>query len=173
MLANYKFPKAVKKIEPFSPIVGVLSTCLLVGAAVAECSAPILAAGASLQAACAALHIFGGLASYFGLKRFFDEQTCRTVAIETSMKSSAFGFLLAKLHFSQFLVRVPAAGTIPNTPFLHMWRPHFSHMSEIKFCFLQSRSSGWRSSARASPSSSARGPSSRSRGAGKNEGRQS
>ena len=117
MLANYKFPKAVKKIEPFSPIVGVLSTCLLVGAAVAECSAPILAAGASLQAACAALHIFGGLASYFGLKRFFDEQTCRTVAIETSMKSSAFGFLLAKLHFSQFLVRVPAAGTIPNTPF--------------------------------------------------------
>ena len=23
---------------------------------------------------------------------------------------------------------------IPNTHFPHMWRPHFSHMSEIKFC---------------------------------------
>jgi hypothetical protein len=33
---NYKFPKAVKKIEPFSPIVGVLSTILLVGSAVAQ-----------------------------------------------------------------------------------------------------------------------------------------
>ena len=33
----------------------------------------------------------------------------RTFAIETSMKSSAFGFLLAKLHFADFLVRVPAA----------------------------------------------------------------
>ena len=28
------------------------------------------------------------------------------------MKSSAFGFLLAKLHFSQFLVRVPAAVSV-------------------------------------------------------------
>jgi BASS family bile acid:Na+ symporter len=33
---NYKFPQAVKKIEPFSPIVGVLSTILLVGSAVAQ-----------------------------------------------------------------------------------------------------------------------------------------
>ena len=36
MLANAKFPKSVKKIEPFSPIVGVLSTCILVGSAVAQ-----------------------------------------------------------------------------------------------------------------------------------------
>ena len=28
------------------------------------------------------------------------------------MKSSAFGFLLAKLHFSAFLVRVPAAVSV-------------------------------------------------------------
>lgn len=31
------------------------------------------------------------------------------MAIETSMKSSAFGFLLAKLHFGSFEARVPAA----------------------------------------------------------------
>ena len=53
MLANYKFPKTVKKIEPFSPVVGVLSTCVLVGSAVAQCAAPIKAAGLSLQLACA------------------------------------------------------------------------------------------------------------------------
>jgi len=112
MLANANFPKTVKKIEPFSPIVGVLSTCILVGSAVAQCSAPILAAGATLQLAAALLHIIGGAVAYFGLKKFYGETTCRTVAIETSMKSSAFGFLLAKLHFSSFLVRVPSAVSV-------------------------------------------------------------
>lgn len=112
MSLNAKFPKAVKKVEPFSPIVGVLSTILLVGSAVAQCSAPILAAGLKLQATAFLLHVVGGAVSYFGLKKFYPETTCRTVAIETSMKSSAFGFLLAKLHFGEFLVRVPSAVSV-------------------------------------------------------------
>merc|ERR1719238_2157796 len=88
MLTNAKFPKAVKAVEPFSPIVGVLCTCVLVGSAVAQCSAPILAAGLKLQVAAALLHIFGGLVAYFGCKPLgYSETTCRTVAIETSMKS--------------------------------------------------------------------------------------
>ena len=37
---------------------------------------------------------------------------CRTMAIETAMKSSAFGFLLAKLHFAQYLTRVPSAVSV-------------------------------------------------------------
>ena len=36
MLANAKFPKVVKKIEIFSPVVGVLCTCALVGSAATE-----------------------------------------------------------------------------------------------------------------------------------------
>jgi len=112
MLMNAKFPGAVKKIEPFSPIVGVTSTCILVGSAVAQCAAPILAAGGSLQLACALLHILGGVIAYALCKPIYDEKTCRTFAIETSMKSSAFGFLLAKLHFADFLVRVPAAVSV-------------------------------------------------------------
>ena len=83
-----------------------VSTCILVGSAVAQCAEPIKAAGLSLQLTAALLHILGGIVAYFGCKPLgYDEQTCRTFAIETSMKSSAFGFLLAKLHFSQFLVR--------------------------------------------------------------------
>jgi BASS family bile acid:Na+ symporter len=112
MTCNYKFPKTVKRIEPFSPIVGVLSTCVLVGSAVAQCSAPILAAGLTLQLAAMLLHVIGGAVSYFGLKKFYPETTCRTVAIETSMKSSAFGFLLAKLHFAEFAVRVVPAVSV-------------------------------------------------------------
>jgi len=112
MLVNAKFPKVVDKVEPFSPIVGVLCTCVLVGSAVAQCATPIKEAGLTLQLAAAALHILGGIVAYYGCKPLYPETTCRTVAIETSMKSSAFGFLLAKLHFSQFLVRVPAAVSV-------------------------------------------------------------
>ena len=40
------------------------------------------------------------------------QTVCRTTAIETSMKSSAFGFLLASLHFPDYLVRVPSAVSV-------------------------------------------------------------
>lgn len=42
----------------------------------------------------------------------FGEVACRTMAIETSMKSSAFGFLLAKLHFGEYAARVPSAVSV-------------------------------------------------------------
>ena len=45
---NY-FPKFVDKILPFAPIVGVVSTCLLVASAVAQVADPIMSAGLSLQ----------------------------------------------------------------------------------------------------------------------------
>lgn len=59
------------------------------------------------------LHLLGGLIGY-GLPRMtgFGEVTCRTMAIETSMKSSAFGFLLAKLHFGDYAARVPSAVSV-------------------------------------------------------------
>jgi BASS family bile acid:Na+ symporter len=110
---NRTFPKTVKKIEPFCPIVGIIATCLLVGSSVAQVATPILGAGGSLQWACFALHSIGGLISYCVYKALkFDERTSRTAAIETSMKSSAFGFLLAKLHFGEYLVRVPSAVSV-------------------------------------------------------------
>ncbi len=49
MTLNKYFPKVVEKILPFAPVVGVVSTCLLVASAVAQVADPILAAGLSLQ----------------------------------------------------------------------------------------------------------------------------
>jgi BASS family bile acid:Na+ symporter len=110
---NRAFPKTVKKVEPFCPVVGIICTCLLVGSSVAQVATPILSAGAPLQWACFALHTIGGLVSYCLFKSLkFDETVSRTAAIETSMKSSAFGFLLAKLHFGEYLVRVPSAVSV-------------------------------------------------------------
>lgn len=113
MTTNKFFPKLVKNILPFAPVVGVVSTCLLVASAVAQVAQPILNAGWSLQIPILLLHLVGGLVGYF-LPRMtgFGEVSSRTMAIETSMKSSAFGFLLAKLHFGEYAARVPSAVSV-------------------------------------------------------------
>jgi len=113
MSTNQFFPKLVEKILPFAPVVGVVSTCLLVASAVAQVADPIMSAGLSLQLPILALHLVGGLIGY-GLPRLsgFGEVASRTMAIETSMKSSAFGFLLAKLHFGDYAARVPSAVSV-------------------------------------------------------------
>ena len=49
MTTNKFFPGFVKKILPFAPVVGVVSTCLLVASAVAQVAEPIINAGLSLQ----------------------------------------------------------------------------------------------------------------------------
>lgn len=49
MATNKFFPNFVKKILPFAPVVGVVSTCLLVASAVAQVAEPILNAGLKLQ----------------------------------------------------------------------------------------------------------------------------
>lgn len=106
-------PKLCRTVEPICPIIGVISTILLVGASVAQCAPDIVAAGMTLQLAACALHLAGGVAGYWFNRAFgYDETTCRTTAIETSMKSSAFGFLLASLHFGDYLVRVPSAVSV-------------------------------------------------------------
>lgn len=113
MLANAAVPDVCKAVTPICPVVGVVATVILVGASVAKCSADILAAGWSLQFPLLTLHLIGGLVGYFLTKKLgYNEKTARTTAIETSMKSSAFGFLLASLHFSDFMVRVPCAVSV-------------------------------------------------------------
>jgi len=113
MALNRYANRLVRSVLPFSPVIGVLATCLLVGSSVAQCASPILAAGWALQLPIMLLHLVGGVAGYY-LPAFagYGEVVRRTTAIETSMKSSAFGFLLASLHFANFAARVPAAVSV-------------------------------------------------------------
>jgi BASS family bile acid:Na+ symporter len=113
MVTNMCFPKFVKTILPVTPVIGVFSTCMLVASAVAQVAEPIRNAGMALQLPLMALHFVGGLVGYFlPLGMGFDDVTCRTMAIETAMKSSAFGFLLAKLHLKEYECRVPSAVSV-------------------------------------------------------------
>lgn len=113
MSLNKFFPKSVQKVVPATPVVGVVSTCLLVASAIAQCTEPILSAGLSLQLPIMLLHLLGGIAGYVIPRKLnFTETQSRTMAIETAMKSSAFSFLLAKLHFAQYGARVPSAVSV-------------------------------------------------------------
>jgi len=113
MSLNRFFPKTIEKVVPATPVVGVVSTCLLVASAIAQCAPAILGAGMNLQLPIMLLHLIGGLAGYWIPKKLgFTETQSRTMAIETAMKSSAFSFLLAKLHFAQYGARVPSAVSV-------------------------------------------------------------
>jgi BASS family bile acid:Na+ symporter len=113
LFLNKAAPRVCRAVEPACPVVGVLVTVILVGASVANCAEGILNAGLRLQAAAFGLHLVGGAVGYWMMRLLrYDETVCRTAAIETSMKSSAFGFLLAALHFPDYLVRVPSAVSV-------------------------------------------------------------
>ena len=113
MSLNKYFPKTISKVVPATPVVGVVSTCLLVASAIAQCAPAIKSAGWGLQLPIMLLHLVGGLAGYWVPKKMgFTETQSRTMAIETAMKSSAFSFLLAKLHFAQYGARVPSAVSV-------------------------------------------------------------
>merc|ERR1712232_11259 len=111
VLMNSLAPDVCRAVKPYTPVIGVIVTVLLVAASVAKCAAPIINAGLPLQFACLALHLFGGMLGYFATKYLagYNEKTCRTVAIETTMKSSALAYVLASNHFGLFSARVPPA----------------------------------------------------------------
>lgn len=107
---NKTAPEYCKAVKPFTPVLGVIANVLIVGASVADCAHAIATAGFPLHAAIIALHAVGGLVGYAGAFALgWDTKTCRTFAIETTMKSGGFGVLLASLHFGAFDARVPSA----------------------------------------------------------------
>lgn len=107
---NKTAPAQCKAAKPFTPVLGVIANVMIVGASVADCASAIASAGLPLHVAILALHAVGGCLGYaaaFALG--WDRKTCRTFAIETTMKSGGFGVLLASLHFGAFDARVPSA----------------------------------------------------------------
>merc|ERR1719352_904929 len=80
MTLNVKAPKVVKAIKPVTPVIGVVSTCLLVAAAVSQTGGAILDAGLSLQVPVMLLHLIGGIVSYWLSRAVgFGEAACRTM----------------------------------------------------------------------------------------------
>ena len=93
------------------------------------------------------LHVVGAFVGYvFPKVSGFGEMASRTIAIGTEMKSAAFSFLLAKLHFGEYSVRVPSAvsvvwmalsGSILAAIWHHIpFEPHFDRSMHDKPHFI-------------------------------------
>jgi BASS family bile acid:Na+ symporter len=103
-------PKLSREIEPFAPVIAVLTVALICSSIIGRTSAQILAAGPTLIGSVALLHSMGFSLGY-ALSRWagFSTKTSRTMSIEVGMQNSALGVVLASAHFGDPLVAVPCA----------------------------------------------------------------
>ena len=100
----------VNEFTRVMPIVSVVFIVLIVACVVALSKDKLLQSGPQTFLA-VALHNTGGLALGYGLARLLglDAIRCRTIAIEVGMQNSGLGVALARKHFADVLVALPAA----------------------------------------------------------------
>lgn len=113
VVANEYFSEFTKKINFFTPLIGVVLTTLLCASPIGQVADVLKSQGSQLLFPVALLHAAAFMLGYFMSKAFdFGEKTSRTISIETGMQSSALGFLLAQKHFANELVSVPSAVSV-------------------------------------------------------------
>jgi len=111
-------PRLVQRIGPFCPMIGVLSTMILVAGSAANSAFSLGMDTASIIGSCLLPILGGGLAlllSYLRLpkdKEAMNETSRRTLVVETLSKSPTLAYVLARKHFGQSAATVPAAGMI-------------------------------------------------------------
>ncbi|KAK1374228.1 putative sodium/metabolite cotransporter BASS2, chloroplastic [Heracleum sosnowskyi] len=136
LLGSYmqsKFPKAVKRVTPFSPLFTVLAASLLAcsvfaenfvhlkssmaGASLSSDLSPLLHSKAILSSelgvtvlAVLLLHFAGFFVGYIAASvAGFRETQRRAISIEVGMQNSSLGVVLATAHFSSSMVALPPA----------------------------------------------------------------
>ncbi|CAN4110721.1 unnamed protein product [Withania somnifera] len=130
---QHKFPKAVKIVTPFAPLLAVLATSLVAASIFSEnvgrlrssmvgislsSDLPLLSHAQNVVASefglvvvsVASLHFSGFFVGYLSAALAgFKEPQRRAVSIEVGMQNSALGVVLATSHFSSPAVALPAA----------------------------------------------------------------
>ena len=116
-------PKLVKKLATVCPLVGVLSTLILVAGGASNCAFASIGSTRgeyyAIMLASYLLPIFGGISSWvisylkLGQKSAGMEETSRrTLVVETLSKSPTLAFVLAKKHFGDKAAAIPACGMV-------------------------------------------------------------
>jgi bile acid:Na+ symporter, BASS family len=110
-LLNHYFQKWVKKINPYTPFIAVLSIVFIVDFILAVKKEEIFSTGSSLILAVVILHTLGFFIGYFLSKYFkFNEKDSQTISIEVGMQNSGLATELARSNFPDFtLATVPGA----------------------------------------------------------------
>jgi BASS family bile acid:Na+ symporter len=108
---NHFFRQWVKKINPYTPFLAVMSIVFIVDFILAVKKDAIISTGMPLIYAIVILHTLGFLLG-FGLSRFlkFDRRDAQTISIEVGMQNSGLATELARSNFPAFgLATVPGA----------------------------------------------------------------
>ena len=114
-LITRKFvPRFVKRIGPFCPLVGVLSTMVLVAGSAANSAFSLGMDKVSIVGSCLlpVLGCFIALLVSHLHKDFMDERSRRALVIETLSKSPTLAYVLARKHFDLSAATIPSAGMI-------------------------------------------------------------
>ena len=111
VLLNHFFRTWIKKINPYTPFIAVISIVFIVDFILAVKKEEIISTGSSLIMAIITLHLLGFVLGYFLSKWFkFDEKNSQTVSIEVGMQNSGLATELARSNFPDFTVAtVPGA----------------------------------------------------------------
>jgi BASS family bile acid:Na+ symporter len=110
LVARQFLAQRSRKIEQALPLVSVVFIVLIVACIVALSKVQLLQSGAVVFATVAA-HNAIGLAFGYAMAKLagLDAVRCRTIAIEVGMQNSGLGVALARKHFADVLVALPAA----------------------------------------------------------------
>lgn len=111
LILNHYCSNLVKKINPYTPLLAVLSIVFIVDYILASKKDAIIETGWSLITAVIVLHIAGFFWGYAISKWLrFEEEDARTVSIEVGMQNSGLATELARGNFPAFaLATVPGA----------------------------------------------------------------
>ena len=111
VLLNHFFRNWVKKINPYTPFIAVMSIVFIVDFILAVKKEEIISTGPSLIIAVIALHTLGFTLGYFLSKWIkFSEKNSQTVSIEVGMQNSGLATELARSNFPDFsMATVPGA----------------------------------------------------------------
>lgn len=106
---NTFFSAKLKTIKNVFPLISVVAIVVIIAIVVALNQSRIESMGLIVILA-VILHNFSGIVSGYGIPRLlkFDEQTCRTIAIEVAMQNSGLSVALAVKYFSA-LAALPGA----------------------------------------------------------------
>ena len=110
-LLNHFFRKWVKKINPYTPFIAVMSIVFIVDFILAVKKEEIISTGPTLIIAVVTLHALGFTLGYFLSKLLkFSEKNSQTISIEVGMLNSGLATELARNNFPDFtLATVPGA----------------------------------------------------------------
>ncbi|MGJ0526772.1 ketopantoate/pantoate/pantothenate transporter PanS [Burkholderia gladioli] len=101
LIVNHLLRRGVNAIEPYLPLVSMVSILLIIAAVVAGTRNSIASVGLVVMVGVVLHNAIGLLGGYWGGRLLgFDEAVCRTLAIEVGMQNSGLAATLGKLYFT-------------------------------------------------------------------------